>query len=72
MNDLEEVLLLDMAIKEARIKLEKARTLNAKRNNTDPDDLSAIEEYISALIEERESILFNAASTIAKATTPDW
>lgn len=72
MTDLENIQILDMAIKEARIKLEKARTLNAKRSNANPDDLSAIEEYISDLIEERENILFTAASTIAKATTPTW
>lgn len=73
MNDLEEVMLLDIAIKEANIKLEKARTKNAKRTNESPADLTAIESYIDALKSARETALFTAASTIANTSTPtNW
>ena len=73
MNDLEEVMLLDMAIKEANIKLERARTKNANRNNASPSDLSSIESYIDTLKSARETALFTAASTIANTSTPsNW
>ena len=72
MTDLENIQLLDIAIKEARIKLEKARTKNAKRDNANPATLTTIEKYIEDLISERETLLFTAASTIANTSTPTW
>ena len=71
MSAYENIMVLDMAIKEARIKLEKARTKNAKRNS-EADDVTAIEQYIDDLIAEREDELFNEASSIAGKNTPTW
>lgn len=71
MSAYENIMVLDMAIKEARIKLEKARTRNANRNN-EADDVTSIEQYIADLIAERENELFTEASSIANKTTPTW
>lgn len=71
MSAYENIMILDMAIKEARIKLEKARTRNANRNN-EADDVTSIEQYIADLIAERENELFTEASSIAGKTTPTW
>lgn len=71
MSAYENIMILDMAIKEARIKLEKARTRNANRNN-EADDITAIEQYVEDLIAERENELFTEASSIANKTTPTW
>ena len=71
MSTYENIMILDMAIKEARIKLEKARTKNANRNN-EAVVVTAIEQYIEDLIAEREDELFTEASSIAGKTTPTW
>lgn len=72
MSAYENIMILDMAIKEARIKLEKARTKKANRNNNESIDVTAIEQYIDDLIAEREDELFTEASSIANKTTPTW
>lgn len=72
MSTYENIMILDMAIKEARIKLEKARTKNASRNNEAAVVTTAIEQYIDDLIAEREDELFTEASSIAGKTTPTW
>ena len=71
MSAYENIMILDMAIKEARIKLEKARTKNANRNN-EAVVVTSIEQYIEDLIAERENELFTEASSIAGKTTPAW
>ena len=71
MSVYENIMILDMAIKEARIKLEKARTKNANRNNS-ATVVTAIEQYIDDLIAEREDELFTEASSLAGKTTPTW